>query len=68
MMDTPSYDVFKGTPEKKPLWLGAVPGLERAKEQMNRMASRLPGDYFIFDPVTDNVVASVDTRSLGHEE
>ena len=55
-----TYDVFKGFPDKKPLWLGAVPARDRAIDQMNRMASRLPGDYFVIDPATHEIVATVN--------
>jgi hypothetical protein len=59
-MDEPNiYDVFKQTPQKKALWLGSVNGLPRALDQMKRMAARLPGDYFISDAATHEVIASV---------
>jgi hypothetical protein len=44
-MDEAKYDVFKGTPGTKPLWLGDVIGRQRAMDLVNRTASRLPGDY-----------------------
>lgn len=63
-MDTTAYDVFKGRPENKPLWLGEVSGLQRAIDQMNRMAARLPGDYFVFNPLTNEVVAFVRQNAV----
>ena len=51
-----SYDVFKG-PEGNALWLGSVTGLDRAVALMNRMAESSPGDYFVFSPVSQEVVA-----------
>ena len=56
-MDEFKYDVFKGIPKKNPLWLGSVNGLERAAELMKRMATSLPGDYFVSSAVTSEVVA-----------
>jgi hypothetical protein len=56
-MDKFEYDVFSGIPEKNPLWLGSVSGLERAAELMNRMAARLPGNYFLSCAITNEVVA-----------
>ena len=44
-----AYDVFKGTPESKPLWLGTISGLRRAIQMMNMMGERLPGSYFIVE-------------------
>ena len=58
MDKTNSYDVFKGIPEKKPLWLGTVTGLRRAIDLMNRTAARLPFDYFVCSAATHEVVAS----------
>ena len=65
-MDKPTvYDVFKGTPQNKPLWLGTVNRLERAIDQMNRMFARLPGDYFVSNSATHEVLASVQISDLG---
>jgi hypothetical protein len=40
------YDIFKVTSDG-PLWVGAVEGLEKAKEQMARLALISPAEYFI---------------------
>ena len=66
-MDKTTYDVFKGIPgtTKNPVWLGAIAGLNRATEHMNRMAERMPGDYFVSDSRTGEVVASVEWESNG---
>jgi len=40
------YDIFKVTSDG-PLWVEAVPGLERAKEQMAHLSLTSPGEYFI---------------------
>jgi hypothetical protein len=58
MMMEFKYDVFKGVPKKNPLWLGSINGLERAMEQMNGMADRLPGDYFVSSATNAEVVAT----------
>src|SRR5579864_8485399 len=52
-MDEFKYDVFKWIPKKNPLWLGSVNGLERAAELMKRMATSLPGDYFVSSGCSD---------------
>ena len=54
-----AYDVFKNAPQKPALWLGTVNGLQRAIDQMKRMAARLPGDYFVSNAATHEVLASV---------
>jgi hypothetical protein len=59
-MDEPhTYELFKRTPQEQPRRLGSVNGLQRALDQMKRMSARLPGDYFISDAATHEVIASV---------
>ena len=41
-----TFDIFKVTSDG-PLWVEAVQGLEKAKEQMARLALISPGEYFI---------------------
>jgi hypothetical protein len=57
--DISTYDVFKGNHQKKPLWLGTVEGRTRAIDLMNRMAARLPGDYFVWNTITQQLVTEV---------
>ena len=59
MDDNNTYEVFKGKPQKKALWLGAVKGRTRALDLMNRMAARLPGDYFVWNAITQDLVTEV---------
>ena len=59
MDDNITYDVFKRNPQKKPFWLGSVKGWTRAVDLMNRMAARLPGDYFVWNPITQELVTEV---------
>jgi hypothetical protein len=54
-----TYEVFKGTPRKNPMWLGSAEGFQKAVDLMNRMAGREPADYFVFSPVLNEVVAGV---------
>lgn len=41
-----TFDIFKVTSDG-PLWVEAVRGFEKAKEQMARLALMSPGEYFI---------------------
>ena len=41
-----TFDIFKVTSDG-PLWVEAVRGLDRAKEQMAHLALTSPGEYFI---------------------
>jgi hypothetical protein len=58
------YDIFKGKPDATELWLeSSLTDLQRATEQMNYIAARTPGDYFIVEPATGKVVASVERNT-----
>jgi hypothetical protein len=45
-LDT-TFDIFKRLSDGDPLWVVAIEGLERAREQTNRLASIEPGEYFV---------------------
>lgn len=63
MNDNNSYDVFKGIPSRNPLWLGTVKGRTRALDLVNRMAVRLPGDYFVWNTMTQEIVTEVHVEA-----
>jgi hypothetical protein len=54
-----SYEVFRGTPSKSPVWIGSADSLKKAVDLMNRMAGMQPADYFVFHPARNEVVAGV---------
>lgn len=58
------FDVFKGRPGKNPLWLGRVNGLPRATELMNKMAARLPDEYFVSSASSKEIVVSVNKPKM----
>jgi hypothetical protein len=60
--DNSTYTVFKGSRQEKPLWLGTVKGRKRAIDLMNRMAARLPDDYFVCNTFTQELVTEVRTE------
>ncbi|MGH7936856.1 MAG: hypothetical protein ACREF8_07585, partial [Chthoniobacterales bacterium] len=53
------FGVFKGTPQMQPFQLGVVSDLTRATELMNRMASRIPGNYFVRHMITREVLVTL---------
>lgn len=59
------FGVFKGTPHMQPFQLGLVSDLKRATELMNRMAERIPGNYFVRHMITREVVASLRCADEG---
>jgi hypothetical protein len=60
-----TFEIFSGSPEKEPLWLESVTGLEAASERMNDRAQHHPGPYFVFCVHTKQVLASTDTSPSG---
>jgi len=53
--------VFKG-PEGNARRLASVTGFDRAVDLMNRMAEIQPDNYFVFSPVSQEVVARTPKR------
>ena len=58
-MQTPSLDIFRKDLRGNPIWIDAVEDLETAQLRLSELASALPGDYFVFDQRTNQIVASV---------
>ena len=50
------FDIFLRLPDGKPLWVEAVVGYERAKKKIENLAQASPGEYFIFDSRTAQIV------------
>jgi len=52
------FDIFMKLPDGKPLWVEAVEGFENAKLQLEKLVETTPGDYFIFNSRTGEIVAN----------
>lgn len=57
-----TFDIFKVTSDG-PMWVEAVPGLEKAKEQIAHLALTSPGQYFIHSQ-EQGVIANQTDESL----
>jgi hypothetical protein len=55
-MTSPSLDIFKKDLQGNPVWVDAVGGLEDAQRRVKQLASVLPGEYFVFDQGTRQIV------------
>jgi hypothetical protein len=49
-------DIFKKLPDGQPIWIKAVNGFNEAKLQLTQLAASSPGDYFIFNTRTGQVI------------
>ena len=58
-----TYDIFSGSPEKDPLWLESVTGLEAASTRMQDRARQKPGPYFVYCVHTQQILASTDASA-----
>jgi hypothetical protein len=50
------FDIFLRLPDGKPLWVEAVDGYEKAKVHLRQLAQASPGDYFIFNSRTGQIL------------
>jgi hypothetical protein len=56
------FEIFSGTIEKGALWIESAIGLEMATNRMNVLAGNRPGEYFVFDGQSNQVVAKTNTN------
>jgi hypothetical protein len=50
------FDIFKKLPDGHPIWIKAVEGLEEARNQLDQMSQTAPGEYFIFNTRSGQIV------------
>jgi hypothetical protein len=58
-MSLPVYNLFTEDARGNPVWLDALADLESARKRLLKLASVDPGDYFIFDLRSQQVVTSL---------
>jgi len=56
-----TFDIFRGDPAHNPIWLEPVKGLSIARQQMEQIAAKKPGRYFLFSVQSRSVLATVYT-------
>jgi hypothetical protein len=61
MKDAP-FDIFRRDLLGTPVWMEAVHDLETAKNRMNELAGRSPGEYFVFCQESQEIVSSTPAR------
>lgn len=60
-MNSPTFDVFRGSLENGALWIESIEGLGAATQRMFQLSVLRPGAYFVFDCEKHKVLASTDT-------
>jgi hypothetical protein len=52
----PEYDIFRVDTDGTPVWLGPADTFADAQAQIQQLGATQPGDYFIFNQTTAEVV------------
>jgi hypothetical protein len=60
-MTEPSFDIFSGTPDKSPVWIESIRGLSKARAEMERIAEKTPGRYFLFSAASNGILVQIET-------
>lgn len=55
-----TYDIFMAFADGGPIWIEAVQGLENAKARLMLLHAAHSGDYFVYDPTSSKIVATVE--------
>ena len=63
-MTSSCLDIFKKDLSGNPIWVGAVGDLENARLRLSRSASLVPGEYFIFDQRTREIVVRLGSDRI----
>jgi hypothetical protein len=63
-MTPPSLDIFKKDLRGSPVWVDAVSDLENARLRLSQLASVIPGNYFVFDQRTCQIVVRLGSGGI----
>ncbi len=63
-MTSPSLDIFKEDLRGSPVWVDAVRDLENARLRLSQLASVIPGDYFVFDQRTRQILVRLGSDQI----
>jgi hypothetical protein len=58
-MNSAQLDIFRKDVRGNPVWLGCVKDFETARFRLNELALVIPGEYFVFDQRTHQIIASL---------
>ena len=61
MPDLQIYDVFCGRNVRDCIWVCCAEGLQNAKLEMEKLAAKTPGPYFVYYTPDQSIVARIDT-------
>jgi hypothetical protein len=61
------FDILKRHEDGSFIWLEAAPDLQTAQARLRELCARVPGDYFVFDQKSQQIVARLSTRTVANE-
>jgi hypothetical protein len=50
------FDIFKKLPDGQPMWVRAVEGFAEAKQILRQLAKTAPGEYFLYNSPTGQII------------
>ena len=56
-----SFDILRKDRRGKPILLAVVGDLETARLRLSQLASLMPGEYFVFDQKSQQIVAKISS-------
>jgi hypothetical protein len=62
-MRLPMFNLFRADADGNPVWLEAVADLETARRRLIELASTNPGEYFMFDLRSEQIIVSLVSAS-----
>jgi hypothetical protein len=63
-MRAPHLDILKRQSDGSFVWIEAVNDLRVAEERITHLADRHPGEYFVFDQRTQQIVAKIAKTAM----
>jgi hypothetical protein len=62
-MRAPHLDILKRQSDGSFVWIEAASDIRMAEERISRLASVMPGEYFVFDQKSQQIVARIAKQS-----
>jgi hypothetical protein len=63
-MRAPHLDILKRQEDGSFIWIEAARDVELAEERISQLASTAPGEYFVFDQHTQQIVAKIAKQPM----
>jgi hypothetical protein len=61
-METDTFDIFAGPPDRHAVWRESVVGIDQARKRIEEIAAASPGEYFLFHEASQAVLARINSR------